>query len=50
MHTYHLTEELARWAFEILCREGDECYVAFTNPTAGPWKTIKAKDDKGNFG
>lgn len=50
MHTYHLTEEIARWAFEILCREGDEWYVAFTNPTAGPWKTIKAKDNKGNFG
>lgn len=50
MASYHLTEEIARWAFEILCRERNNWTIAFTNPTAGPWKTIKAKDRQGNTG
>jgi len=37
-----LNEELARWAFEILFKENSSWKIAFTNPTAGPWKTIKA--------
>ena len=37
-----LNEELARWAFEILFRSNSSWQIAFTNPTAGPWKTIKA--------
>lgn len=37
-----LNEELARWAFEILFKENNSWKIAFTNPTAGPWKTIKA--------
>lgn len=41
MYSFRLTEEIARWAFEIICRENPNWYVAFTNPTAGPWKTIK---------
>lgn len=39
----YLNEEIARWAFEILCKEQNSWHIAFTNPTAGPWKTIKAK-------
>lgn len=38
-----LNEEIARWAFEIIFKENSNWYISFTNPTAGPWKTIKAK-------
>lgn len=41
MYTFHLTEEISRWAFEIICKEAPDWYIAFTNPTAGPWKTIR---------
>lgn len=40
-YTYKLTEEIARWAFEIKCKKSKDWYIAFTNPTAGPWKYIK---------
>lgn len=46
MYTYHLTEEIARWAFEVVCKQSSNWYVAFTNPTAGPWKTIKCTDTR----
>ena len=46
MYNFRLTEEIARWAFEIICRENPNWYVAFTNPTAGPWKTIKGLNKK----
>lgn len=36
-----LNEEIARWAFEIIFKTNSEWTIAFTNPTAGPWKTIK---------
>ena len=36
-----LNEELARWAFEIIFKTNTSWNIAFTNPTAGPWKTIK---------
>jgi len=39
-----LNEEIARWAFEIQISKANDWYIAFTNPTAGPWKTIKAKN------
>lgn len=42
MYTFRLTEEIARWAFEINFNTTTEWKIAFTNPTAGPWKTIKA--------
>ncbi len=45
-----LTEELSRWAFEVECKLSRTWDIIFTNPTAGPWKTIQAKDDKGNSG
>lgn len=39
-----MDEEVARWAFEVHLRT--ECAgnwtIAFTNPTAGPWKTVTA--------
>ena len=50
MYNFRLTEEIARWAFEIICKENQDWYVAFTNPTAGPWKTIKGHDKNGNEG
>ncbi len=37
-----LNEEISRWAFEIIFKTNTEWQIAFTNPTAGPWKTIKA--------
>lgn len=37
-----LNEEIARWAFEIIFKTSCSWKIAFTNPTAGPWKTIKA--------
>jgi len=39
----HLNEEIARWAFEIIFKTNLSWHIAFTNPTAGPWKTIKAE-------
>ena len=45
-----LNEEIARWAFEILFKDRTDWIIAFTNPTAGPWKTIKASDIQGNTG
>ena len=50
MYEFRLTEEIARWAFEIRCRENPDWYIAFTNPTAGPWKTIKGIDQSGKEG
>lgn len=50
MNTYHLTEEISRWAFEVHCREKTQWSIAFTNPTAGPWKTVKAQNKSGVFG
>lgn len=50
MYKYRLTEEIARWAFEILCRGSSEWYIAFTNPTAGPWKSVKAPAADGTVG
>lgn len=45
-----LNEEISRWAFEILYKQNTKWKIAFTNPTAGPWKTIKGFDSKGNEG
>lgn len=42
-----LNEEVSRWAFEILFRQNKKWKIAFTNPTAGPWKTIKGLDSEG---
>ena len=45
-----LNEEIARWAFEIQITTTSDWYIAFTNPTAGPWKTIKAQNSLGVSG
>ena len=46
-----LKEEIARWAFEIRIKNRKSDWkIAFTNPTAGPWKTIKFFDDAGTLG
>lgn len=50
MYKFRLTEEISRWAFEIKCKESPDWFVAFTNPTAGPWKTIKGTDESGKEG
>ena len=50
MYQFRLTEEIARWAFEIICRENKDWFVAFTNPTAGPWKKITALNKSGQEG
>ena len=46
-----LNEEIARWAFEITVKNNStDWIIAFTNPTAGPWKTIKYFDENGMYG
>ena len=50
MYDFKLTEEIARWAFEVACKNNPEWYIAFTNPTAGPWKAITAANKKGITG
>ena len=45
-----LNEEISRWAFEIIYKRNKQWHIAFTNPTAGPWKTIKGIDNSGNEG
>lgn len=41
-YDFQLTEEIARWAFEIQLGKSAKWFVAFCNPTAGPWKRIMA--------
>lgn len=50
MYNFNLTEEISRWAFEIVCQNNEDWFISFTNPTAGPWKTIKGLDSNGNEG
>jgi hypothetical protein len=46
-----IDEEVARFSFEVHLRERcPSWFVAFTNPTAGPWKRILAPDSEGNCG
>lgn len=47
IYEFKLVEEIARWAFEVVCKLNDDWYIAFSNPTAGPWKSIKAIDKNG---
>jgi hypothetical protein len=45
-----LTEEVARFAFEVyIDGNADDWFIAFTNPTAGPWKTLKVPDSSGRM-
>lgn len=43
-YSFRLTEELARWTFEVLINQNKDWYIGFTNPTAGPWKKVTAID------
>jgi len=46
-----VTEEVARWVFEVhITRHAPGWYIAFTNPTAGPWKRIMATNSDGVVG
>ena len=47
---FKLTEEFSRWAFEVQILKLTDWYIAFRNPTAGPWKRIESKDSKGRMG
>jgi hypothetical protein len=47
---FKMTEEIARWAFEVRCRTNQEMTIAFTNPTAGPWKRVEATNSHGVVG
>ena len=50
-YVYTPTEEIVRWAFEVVLKDNvtasKNWFVAFTNPTAGPWKHATAPDSKG---
>ena len=50
MYDFNLTEEISRWAFEIICQNNKDWFISFTNPTAGPWKTIKGLDKDNHEG
>ena len=45
-----ISEEIVRWSFEISVNRSDDWFIAFTNPTAGPWKRITAPDGEGKVG
>ena len=51
MYSYLINEEIVRWAFEVFLKNKNVngWWVAFTNPTAGPWKKIEAPDNDGKF-
>lgn len=45
------TEEIVRWTFEVHVNNNstakENWFLAFTNPTAGPWKRVVAPDRSG---
>lgn len=45
-----VTEEVARWVFEVHLEQQRGWFLAFTNPTAGPWKRVMAPDADGQWG
>ena len=49
-YDFQLTEEIARWRFEVLVHECPSWFIAFTNPTAGPWKRVMGRDSDGKEG
>lgn len=49
-YRFRLTEEIARWTFEVHVRRLPDWSIAFTNPTAGPWKRLMAYDQSGSEG
>jgi hypothetical protein len=42
---YRLTEEVVRWRFELMLLGSSNWWIAFTNPTAGPWKRLMGRKD-----
>jgi len=48
-YTYSPSEEIARWATEVYIKKNPKLgwWVAFTNPTAGPWKKVVAPGEGG---
>jgi hypothetical protein len=45
-----VSEEIVRWSFEIAVAKSHDWFIAFTNPTAGPWKRITAPNKNGKVG
>ena len=45
-----VSEEIVRWAFEVSLKSCPQWRVAFTNPTAGPWKRVMGEDASGRVG
>ena len=47
MYTYSVSEEVARWTLEVHLHVDETAsqnwWIAFTNPTAGPWKRLMAR-------
>lgn len=41
MPSYKLTEEVIRQSVEVIFKQDTRWDIAFTNPTAGPWKRIR---------
>jgi len=48
--TFRVTEELARWRFELEIKASENWWIAFTNPTAGPWKRLMGRKNDGTMG
>lgn len=50
-YNYSISEEIARWSFEVFLdhKSGGKWWIAFTNPTAGPWKKITSKNEAGKL-
>ena len=46
-YNFQLTEEIARWRFEVLIKSCSAWFIAFTNPTAGPWKRVLGRNRDG---
>lgn len=45
-----VSEEIVRWAFEVNVASEPLWEIAFTNPTAGPWKRVLGKNESGKSG
>jgi hypothetical protein len=45
-----LSEEIVRWGFEVALQSAQDWKIAFTNPTAGPWKKISGTSKEGKVG
>jgi hypothetical protein len=45
-----VSEEVVRWALEVQIAASQDWFIAFTNPTAGPWKKVIGRDSSGKEG